>query len=50
MAVEELDTWPKAVLVSPLLVNGEQQHIQEVICALSLRRLFWSGVNPELGV
>lgn len=35
MAIKELDTWPKAVLVTPLLVNGERPHVQEVIHAKS---------------
>lgn len=48
MAVKELDTQPKSVLVTPSLVNRERQHVWEVIHALSQRHLFWNRVNPEL--
>lgn len=48
MAIKELDIWPKAVLMTPLLVNGERPHVQEVIHATSPRHLFQNGANPEL--
>lgn len=49
MAIKELDTWPKAVLVTPLLVNGERQHVREVIHAVSPRHVFQNGMNPGRG-
>lgn len=48
MAVKYFDSWPKADPVTPSLINGERQCIQEMIHTLSLRHVFWNGVNPEL--